>query len=633
MANDSKLGPLNVDDLLKVWVAATDKAYNQGFLQAGEGGGLEAYTQAFAQFARVSEACDVTSQAMYILPWSGQTNPPAAGEAQATVTLTLSRTLGLQLPLLIGAGQVFFEETTNDWGENGPVEVQTGRRYTLQQDFLFLPGEAGPFDVPAIAERVGWGYNNPFPGTITGVIQPGKGFQNALATVTVASGQAPPTPPPPNLVVSLIAANEADMFVPDHVGQYVLLTQGANAGKIARMVSFSSPVLPNGSTVGLEMVAVVEAYSAPGAFRTGEQIQIKAGATVVGFGRFLAQRSAPAGHQRIGFVLLSGTLAQGNTLTGQLSGAVATADLILFQQTFVAEAPPPGTGTGGASWTVLDWVNDFGLACTNAAKPTGGRLGMLDAIGFDRKLPRLQGEDDETYRQRIWQIADKVTPNAVKRTLNRVLGSIPWCFREVGGPLLPGFYYDREDEQGDFYDYDTLTFTVTSPGSFVDPMAASGFQERVEWRSSAGDVKLTGWFGRLAVDQLTVIRWSGVGTRPLPSVAAGDVIVGLASGATANVSTLNSNPAFSTRRFQFYLDYTEFRAFFMVGVPKFGLGEFGFAYDNHPYDAYDASPFDDFYDGFPVGNESLYKRVAQALDDVRAGGVTFDLYLEDGSCT
>src|ERR1700685_3234663 len=103
-------GPLSIQAFEAVWASVVDPAFAQGFIQAGEGNGFEAYTQAMAQLARASAAINTTMEAMYLLPSSGQTSPPASGPNQATVQLTFARTLRLQEPLVLGAGSVWYDE-------------------------------------------------------------------------------------------------------------------------------------------------------------------------------------------------------------------------------------------------------------------------------------------------------------------------------------------------------------------------------------------------------------------------------------------------------------------------------------------------------------------------------------------
>jgi hypothetical protein len=82
------------------------------------------------------------------------------------------------------------------------------------------------------------------------------------------------------------------------------------------------------------------------------------------------------------------------------------------------------------------------------------------------------------------------------------------------------------------------------------------------------------------------------------------------------------------QRFMLQLDYTEFRAFFLLGVPKIPLGEFGFAYDEGGYNAYDAAPFVSFLDGYPLAAGEIYKSLWNAVHEAKAGGVGFDLVQE-----
>jgi hypothetical protein len=208
----------------------------------------------------------------------------------------------------------------------------------------------------------------------------------------------------------------------------------------------------------------------------------------------------------------------------------------------------------------------------------------------------------------------------------------------VGTGLLPGFFYDVPGDDPalvDFYDDDPVTVTSSSStGSFVDP--SSSFAEEVEVRRPTGvgadyDVIVRGRYG-YEVSPGTITVNVAHGWRPGP-VLAGDVVVGLVSGATLTVGSVVPNPVAGARRFRVYLDYTQFRAFFMVGLPRQHLGDFGFAYGSFPENPYDGRPTSpNFYDGFPTENASTYKQLWQRLDKIRAAGVTLDFYQEDGSC-
>jgi hypothetical protein len=622
-----KTGPLTAADLLDIWKGAVDKGYSEPILAAGEGQGLEAFTQAQAQLARVSLAIDRTTQAMFILPSSGQTNPPASGGRYAQVTLTFQRnTRYVERVMVLGAGQIFVEEEVTDWGFNGGETVQTGRRYKLKENLVFHPGDIGPYDVEAEAEEFGDGHNNPRPGTITLITQVGAAFENDRASVNIFPG----TIDTAFLLVRAASAivttpNQADTFVPDHVGQYMVFTAGSNAGKIGRIVQFFGPdltVLPVvGSRVALEWANAVEG-TIVGTFTAGERIT--RGSTTL-YGQLLGARG-----NRLTYVFLAsnGTdIAVGDVLTGTSSGATITVTSVLSGQEYVAES-------GTAAWRILDWASSWQLTATNAASPAGGVHPWLDELGFERNFQRASGEDDSTYRQRISAIADVVTPNAIRRTLSRTLGNIPWCFREVGTEYLPGFFFDGDRSppsttphgaMNDPYDLDVVG-VVVSAGFY-----AFATQEPVVVEDpTTGFPYVTGYYGRIAAGfALKVIRKTG----KLPAIVAGLRVRGLESGQTANILSATPNTALLTRQYKVFLDYSQFRGFFQVCLPQLGLGEFGFAYDVGASNAYDlTTPWNTFFDGYPYRNALVYGKVFQALNEARAGGVLIALCQSDGPC-
>lgn len=96
-------------------------------------------------------------------------------------------------------------------------------------------------------------------------------------------------------------------------------------------------------------------------------------------------------------------------------------------------------------------------------------------------------------------------------------------------------------------------------------------------------------------------------------------------------------------RFKLLLDFTEFRAFFMVGVPPVIDNTFGFPYDGsssdivpfaNPYDTTttDLFPVVNAYDGSTLLAASLYKAIFDMVDAKRAAGVGFVLYQETIGC-
>jgi hypothetical protein len=628
-----QVGPLTVADLQAIWEGVVDESYSRAFEDAGEGNGFEAYTQAWAQMGRVSTAVDLTTQSMYILPWSGQTADPASGPKLATVTLTLSRTGLLQLPLVLSAGTLVEEQQT-DWGPNGGVPVLTGRRYALATDLTFEPGQQGPLDVPATAERPGWGYNNPMPGTLVVVDQPGTNFGNVDATVRGANYPGGPVAPGIVWQVLVDALDQADAFIPDHVGQYLLFEAGANAGRIGRIVSYLPPDLslspPTGGTVRLELVQSVRSFAThyTGTFAEDELLTLKNGAAVTGYGRLIDAQVLGA-DLYLTFTRQSGLAV--TTVVGQFSGASATIDFVELTLDFALE-------TFDATWRILDWATDWGLVVTNKLAPTGGRAGMLDALGKERDIYRSPNETDDAYRLRVAAVADVVSPNAIMRTLNRTIPGVPWCFREVGQRAYPGFFFDYTGGSSavpsaapNAYDMDFTRFTTGAiTGAFVDGEVVTqvvvGVVTSARARVTFPAVVSTP--GPLVGPPV----FRGVAGVHGPPFVPGSPVVGQKSGATFTPSAVfgGLNPA---NRYRVWFGYTEMRAWFFVDVPNLDAGDSGFAYDDHPTGAYDAGPlFDDFYDGQPWVAATQRIALWNAIEKVRAGGVGWTLQLATGPC-
>lgn len=644
MSSYANAGPYTIEDLLGIWQAAVDQGYARPFIEAGEGSGLEVFTQAFDQLSRVSDAINTSMQSLYMLPWSGQSAPQASGPGTATVQLAFVRGTNVDKPLVLGAGLIYVEEQQTDWGLPTGVPALTGRRYVIQETVCFHPGDTGPLLVTAAAEAPGQGYNNPLPGTIQYVPQPGTAFNNQDAWVNVTGPFAPGPPQPRSEYIQLVTINESDMFVPQHVGQYVKLTAGPNAGLFARITGW----LPPDTTVPRGTIAVLGADSSwqsqPGAFAgtftPNEPVAFTVAGVLVGTGTLLGAPSLQAsGALSYTFVVQTFATAvdvRTATMTGATSGATAVPGQKLYDVAF-AITPDPPTPFGTTAWAVLDWVQDFGLLTGNALSPTGGQLAVLDELGYERNVFRGPGESDASYSTRVAQVADVVTPNAIRRTCARVLGAAPFCFREVGGSLWPGFFYDGNarttpEVAGSFtpdaYDYDVVT--VTGLIHTFKPFLPN---EPVELRDGLGNVIMRGWTGtdNLTSFTPTIIR-VGLNTPP-SSVAFVNRLVGLWSGAAlAQVGPLAYYATTTTYRFHELLDYTDFRATFLVGVAGGDAGDFGFAYDVGPFGAFDASPYEDFWDGYGVTTANTYRVLWQALNAVRAGGAGFYVYLETQGC-
>jgi hypothetical protein len=264
---------------------------------------------------------------------------------------------------------------------------------------------------------------------------------------------------------------------------------------------------------------------------------------------------------------------------------------------------------------------------------------MLDALGEERRVYRSPGEADDSYRRRVAAIADTVSPNAIRRIANRIFAPLGGtaCLREVGQLTFPGLYCDGNpgstDARQSFpYDVDGITIRGTLAGHFFEGERAVQFQPGGTIASGRVTTSLPGLPGHP----------KGSPT-PLPDPAylelaaihgtfdPTSLIVGERSGATFAPGGITGGLR-TADRFKLLLDYTEFRAFFEVGVPPMDTGDFGVAFDAGSHDAFDAYPYLAFFDGFPVTASILYRSTWQAVDLARAGGVGFDLYIEDKGC-
>lgn len=598
-------GPLTAADLRAVWESCVDESFSRSMIEKGDGSGIEAYDQSFEQLARLSRAVDETTQAMYILPWSGQTAEPAADARRAAVALTLARTGFANVPLVVTAGIVRFGEATTDWGEvpgESAQDVETGRFYALAATHCFPPGSLDAVTVQAEAEKPGWGYNNPLPGTLKAIEQLAANFANDGASV------APPL---------VVCANEPDTFVPDHVGQYVRFSAGANAGRIARVVGYLPPSAGNGGSLSVARDVAFDA-STSGTYEPGEIVS-QAGTGAVG--RFLGKSATS-----VVLEWASGTFNGTGVLTGSFSGATSTPTAVSHDTGLLAES-------GTAAWAFVPWgAGGWGLSSTNQASPSGGRLGFLDELGRERNVRRGPGEGNDSYRHRVATPADVVSPGAISRAFNKILApvGIEGCLREAGLSTLPGFYYDRPDG-GDWYDMEAyvIDLAVTVPsfdffeGELVtqtDP--ATGIisvGKAILAYQAAGLGDPAGRF----LESIAAVNGTFVDSLP---------IFGTVSGASYTFpSTLSGGPDHDLR-YRYYFSYEEMRAFFLVTLPKVNFGEFGFAWDAGPSNAYDSTPASTFFDGYPASQGNFYMTVWQAIDPIRAGGVGFDLQLDDEGC-
>ena len=420
-------GYLTNQELLALWYSLSDSRYADTFIRSGEGEGLAAITQMTEQLSRVSQAIDTTQQSTYAKPFSGQTDEPASSPRYAAVEITISRETKLDQLITFAPNLFTVEEQNTQSSPEGGELFDTGRKYVLTHFAALLPGETS---IKALfrAERPGRGYNVPPPKSITNIVQAGAGYRNTNASTGVFSG------------ANLIRVTQyPSVVVPAHVGQMIGFITGNNAGRSLRAVNYEPPFGapdPTGGGLKLANTGLFHLSLLSGDFIPGELVtQSPSGAT----GIVIAARGS---YIVIDEIIPGFAVAQ--AIVGIFSQAQAIPDVI-------EQAPLLVTSTGNTEWSVLDYEVDLGLKVTNDASPVGGRAGVLEAIGRDRKMYRLPGETENAYRERISTPADTVSPNALRRAANRVLApyGLSGCLREVGSKLFPGLYLDGDPSSND----------------------------------------------------------------------------------------------------------------------------------------------------------------------------------------
>lgn len=208
---------------------------------------------------------------------------------------------------------------------------------------------------------------------------------------------------------------------------------------------------------------------------------------------------------------------------------------------------------------------DASLRVHQEAPTSGGLSACLDGLGNDVLVFRQPLEADDRYRLRILETPDTVSPDAITRGLDRILGALGLhaCLREVGSAQLPGMFFDAG----------------SSSDAPQDPI-----------RNFAYDMDFT--------------------ARPVD-------------------------------RFKLLLSSEEFRAFFLVGVPRVVERDFGAVFDGsttdafplqNAYDTTSATAPNAAFDGSTLLAGSLYQSIYAMVEAKRAGGVGWELYLETVGC-
>lgn len=90
-------------------------------------------------------------------------------------------------------------------------------------------------------------------------------------------------------------------------------------------------------------------------------------------------------------------------------------------------------------------AEELGLRVSQPDAIEGGTWDALGVVAAERALSKIGGESDSQYRERVAELPDVVTPNAIRRIIARHLDphGIPWCMEESADPEgLIGFTWD-----------------------------------------------------------------------------------------------------------------------------------------------------------------------------------------------
>jgi hypothetical protein len=579
------MSALTFDDFYKMWLSVADTNYTTPFANSE---GVEAYGQLFAQMVRVSQAIDTSTQAMYAQAFSGQSAPPAGLATNATVTIKATRTLKIGTPFVLMPGLVWFEEVAPDWSEDKGGQgrmVPTGRLYTPSAPAAFLPG-VRELSFSCVSKGPGYGYNNPRIGTITSFRIPQYVAGRHASVVNRG-----------NVDAMQIHTGKTESPGPAHVGHYLVFIDGSNIDKFRRIHSIE------GDQIILERL-----YYATGAYAGGI-------APIVGesmwAGNYSVRVLASSSRELMGIEQSTRVASDGVVFTGIQSAAK-------FTEASVPDTTVLTPESGTAGWGTVSFVDYFGLTIENTTQPTGGKLGLLEEIGRERKVYITAGETEQAYRTRVVNLPDIVSPNAVKRAANRIVVSYgkTAVLREAGAPNLPGIFFDH-----DYYDYGMVKVSAAEDFGYV-------LGERVHMLNTVTGGYATG----IAMVDLLSGLLVGIG-RPHGTFTSAYYTVGEWSGRSKKQTvTYNPNEYY---KYRYWFDKQMSHRYFLVTFPHL-VHDLYFSYDTDVSDGTRAGAYDmtkptslDSYDGTNPRTKIAYGSIWKAVNAARAAGVDFTLAIDD----
>lgn len=155
------------------------------------------------------------------------------------------------------------------------------------------------------------------------------------------------------------------------------------------------------------------------------------------------------------------------------------------------------TEAGTCSWMALNWDTDLGFSLSQPTDTTQGYDDTIDALAREKGRQRQTGESAETLRAELMAIVDVVSPGAILRAVNRVLG-----------PLGPAFLYEQGTTKSEC---DVTLGSKAFPGVVWGKTAWSLVPDRLDARTPGSPAPPPGLaiFGRDVA--FFILRWDGSG--------------------------------------------------------------------------------------------------------------------------
>lgn len=572
--------------IIALWKAATPTAFWSGFetLDAPK----EALEQVAVVYERVSHAICRTFQGYFILPWSGQGCAPASTAKKSEVVVTVSRSGDTKSTIIFANSSV--TEVQTDASPNGAKEVFTGRSFLLDAPIVFMAGDNVQKSYTAKSKASLPGFE-PMEHTLIkwrNIPPRLRGFQASIFQK--------------NWRQFLHPGVQDDYADPALRGMYLAISSINNDQTIA--VRDWSPLFETTFELRAQMsLSIATAV----AFEEGEEItHVGTGAkgVVLAYqfpivvidrieGLFPVDGSSVIGSKSLASSVLV-DVQVGDSMT-----AIQTASVNpLFTSLSVLLQP-----TSGATGIFSHWAGNAAIVKQNA----GVDFDLSGPVfaGAASIAPIIIAKDASAFmdlpKTILWNSLDwqedlKLDPDNPDRPYGGSHGTLEAIARSRG--LFRAFGELEED----------FRLRVARLGEVVSPFAITRSLTKL----------MSQWGLKPCIREIGTPAYQGF-FFDVPNTAA--------PGRVYAYDLPDDQYVWNV-----LVDHVHFRAHFLVGVAPLFKGEFGFAYDVDDQGAYDTSMLHNFYDGFPVGYANILGTIWSMIQQIKAGGVTAELYQEKEGC-